>query len=273
MTPNRDRLTVLKLGGSAITHKETPFKANTKTINRLAREIAIANVPKLLIVHGGGGFGHPLAKSYKIMEGYHSASQLLGFSKTHEAMTMLNKIVVNALISNNVPAVSVSPSSCIMTRNGRISILEEKPLLKMLDLGFAPVLYGDTVIDSEKGFTILSGDQLIASLAMGFKAENIVVGVDVDGLYTTDPKTNVSSKLILRLNLVQLEQMRSMIAIKPSEETKIADVTGSMLGKVNELLPAVQKGISVRIVNATKPHRVLKALKGERVRGTVIKRK
>jgi isopentenyl phosphate kinase len=39
-----------------------------------------------------------------------------------------------------------------------------------------------------------------------------------------------------------------------------------------ELMPAVEKGIQVLIINAAKSDNVYKALKSERVSGTVIKR-
>jgi len=41
---------------------------------------------------------------------------------------------------------------------------------------------------------------------------------------------------------------------------------------VTELLPAVEKGIPVSIVNGTKTGRVYKALVGEKVEGTLIER-
>jgi isopentenyl phosphate kinase len=49
-----------------------------------------------------------------------------------------------------------------------------------------------------------------------------------------------------------------------------SDVTGGMLGKVIELIPAVAEGIPVTIVNAGKPNRIYKALMGETVEGTFI---
>jgi isopentenyl phosphate kinase len=45
-----------------------------------------------------------------------------------------------------------------------------------------------------------------------------------------------------------------------------------MLGKVAELLPAVEQGIPVTIVNASKPGYLRKVLEGKAVEGTVIKR-
>jgi len=260
--------TVLKIGGSVITRKEKPFTANSSAIRRLAEEISRANVSQLIIIHGGGSFGHPLAKQYSIKEGYRGkAAQLLGFSKTHQAMVTLNKLFVDALIQHNIPVVAVSPSSCIVTKSGRIATLLEEPLKNLLQTGFVPVLYGDAVLDSELGFTILSGDQLAASLATQFNAERILMGIDVDGLFTTDPKKNLAASLIRHCTLHELKAMQTQI-----KETNKTDVTGGMLGKIVELTPAIEKGISALIVNAAKPKNVYAALKGEKVLGTLIQK-
>ncbi len=259
---------VLKIGGSVITRKEKPLTANLSVIRRLAKEISQANVSQLIIIHGGGSFGHPLAKQYSIKEGFRGeTAQLLGFSKTHQAMVTLNKLVVEALIQHNIPVVTVSPSSCIATKSGRIATMMDKPLRRLLHIGFVPVLYGDAVLDSDLGFTILSGDQLAASLAMQFNAERIVMGVDVDGLFTADPKKNSSASLIRRCTLHELKQIQ-----KQMKGASVTDVTGGMLGKIVELTSAIEKGIPVLVVNATKPKNIYKALNGERVIGTCIQK-
>ncbi len=54
------------------------------------------------------------------------------------------------------------------------------------------------------------------------------------------------------------------------EEAKVTDVTRGMLGKILELIPAVERMISALIVNAAKPNNIYKALKGEKVTGTTI---
>jgi len=259
---------VLKIGGSVITRKEKPFTANLPAIKRLAREIFQANVSQLIIIHGGGSFGHPLAKQHSIKEGYRGEdTQLLGFSKTHQAMVILNKLVVGALIQHNIPVVAVSPSSCVVTKSGRIATIMEEPLKRLLKTGFVPVLYGDAVLDSELGFTILSGDQLSASLAMLFNAERILMGIDVDGLFTADPKSVASASLIAHCTLHELKKMQ-----KEVKGANTTDVTGGMLGKITELTPAIEKGIPALIVNAAKPKNVYKALRGEKVAGTLIQK-
>lgn len=219
------------------------------------------------MVHGGGSFGHPVAKQYRINEGYKDSSQIIGFSKTHQAMTVLNNLVVDSLINQDIPAIAVPPSSCIITKSGRIKSFEEGPLIKMLEMGFLPVLYGDAVLDSDINFTILSGDQLVSSLAMSLNAERIIIGADVDGLYTADPKTDSSARRIPHIMLTELKRLQHKIG-----EAKVTDVTGGMPRKMRELIPAVEQGIPVIVVNATRPNNIYKALKGQKVVGTTIER-
>jgi isopentenyl phosphate kinase len=260
--------TVLKIGGSVITNKRKPMTPNLRAIERLANEISRAKVSSLILVHGGGSFGHPVAERYGIAEGFRDPSQIRGFSETHRAMTELNGLVMKALIDHNISAVEVQPSSCMVTKMGRIFNMELRPLKKMLKMGFVPILYGDAVLDSEKGFAILSGDQLVSSLAIKLGADRIVMGVDEDGLYTADPKTNPSAHLIEHLTLEELESLKHTI-----EGAKATDVTGGMLGKMLELTSAIEHEIKTLIINATKPQRVYKALKGEKVRGTVVEKR
>jgi isopentenyl phosphate kinase len=257
--------TILKLGGSVITDKNKPLTPNLNAIGRLADEISQANISSLILVHGGGSFGHPVAKKYEIAEGYVNPSQVLGFAATHLAMTLLNSWVMEALISRNIPAVEVNPSSCLVTMDGRIRNMELRPLKKMIKMGVVPVLYGDAVPDSTKGFTILSGDQLVSWLAIKLGAERIIMGADVDGLYTADPKTDSSAQLLDYITLEELKSLEYNI-----EGSKATDVTGGMLGKMREVILAIEHGIKTVIVNATLSRTVYKSLTEKRVKGTVI---
>jgi len=258
-------LTILKLGGSAITRKEKPSTPNTGVIERLAWEINKANIKPLIVVHGGGSMAHPVAKKFRVKEGYRRPAQLVGFSKTHYAMVKLNELILDALIRQGLPAISLQPSAFVMTENGRIRVIETKPLLKLLELGCIPVLYGDAVLDTVLGFTILSGDQLASNLAVNLNANRIVIGVDVDGVYTADPKVDPTARIVKKISLRRLRELKTKIGV-----SRAPDVTGGMLGKVSELIRATEVEAHTIIVNATKPNRVYKALKGEKVVGTVI---
>lgn len=249
-----------------VTDKDRPKTANISAIRRLAREVASAGPRNLIIVHGGGSYGHPLAKEYDVATGYSSPRQLPGFSLTHQAMVGLNGIIVEAFLSEGVPVMSIAPSSFIVTEDRRIVDVDLTLVSKALDSGFIPVLYGDAVLDSVRRFTILSGDQLAARLATDLDAARIVFGVDVDGVYTANPKLVKEARLIEELSL---SQMRGMVKIGEALST---DVTGGMLGKISEAGPAVEAGVEVQLVNALTPGVVHDALRGEMVRCTWLRR-
>ena len=260
------KLEILKLGGSVVTFKDRCMTANSDAIKRIAQEISAAGGRGLVIVHGGGSYGHPLAKKHKISDGYHSDTQLPGFSKTRQAMIQLNSIIVDALLDENIPATSINPSSFIVTDNKRIREIDFKIVNQYLKVGMVPVLYGDAVLDNERRFTILSGDQLAVRLATDLKAERLIYGVDVDGVYTANPKITTKAKLIESLSLIQ---MKGLVEIGEALST---DVTGGMFGKVHEATYAVEAGVDVMILNALKPEYVYRALRGDRVVCTRLRR-
>ncbi|NLE04825.1 MAG: isopentenyl phosphate kinase family protein [Crenarchaeota archaeon] len=256
---------ILKIGGSAITDKTGDLAAKTEIINRVAEEVKRADLDNLIIVHGGGSFGHPTAAQYGIKEGFKDPSQKFGFAETHHIMTVLNGLVMDALILHEVPAVSMAPSSCIITENGKIKTFDDSVVKSMMKMGFTPVMYGDVVLDDKMGFTVLSGDQLVAYLAIKYKAERIVMGVDTDGLFDEDPKNNPNAKVYKRLNLAELKKIQNNIG-----KAQGTDVTGGMAGKIAEIIPAVEAGVHVTITGATKAQSIMRALVGKEIMGTEI---
>ncbi|MEM2874644.1 MAG: isopentenyl phosphate kinase [Candidatus Hadarchaeales archaeon] len=252
---------VVKFGGSAITDKGRRFSVRRRILHRLAGEVAGIDA-ELVIVHGGGSFGHPLAKKYSLAEGYRSPGQLVGASLTHSAMVRLNEIVIEALRKRGIPAFPVQPSSCMVVSNGRIRSAELAPVRKMLELGMVPVMYGDVVPDMERGLSILSGDHIVTRLALELGASRVVLGVDVDGVYTADPKTDENAELIPVItpkNVPHIGRIKAM------------DVTGGMGRKVMELVDLARRGIESQIVNALRPGALREALKGNREIGTLIR--
>ena len=259
---------ILKIGGSAITDKTAEATPKTEIINRLAEEIKRADLDNLIIVHGGGSFGHPTAAKYGIKDGYkEDPTQKLGFAETHLMMTVLNGLVMDALIWHEVPALSVAPSTCVVTDNGRIKYFDDSVLQAMMKMAFIPVLYGDVVLDEKLGFTVVSGDQLVAYLAIKYKARKIVIGADTDGLFDCDPKTNPNAKPYKNLTLAELKQIQPKLG-----KAAGTDVTGGMAGKIAELIPAVEAGIHVTITGATKGLSIFRALTDQSILGTEIQK-
>lgn len=260
---------VLKLGGSVVTFKDRLEAVNLEVLRRLSREIAESRLGSLLVVHGGGSFGHPYAKAYGLAEGRRGGGigDIQGVSKTREAMVRLNSLVVEALSEAGIPAAGFQTSALASTRKGGISTLNLRPLITFLRLGGVPVLYGDVVFDSILGFTILSGDKLSAALALKLKSPRLIMGVDVDGVYTSDPKVDPEAKLVRRIRIGRGGFKAVLAGLKGSRSV---DVTGGMRQKILEVKGYASKGGRVLIVNALKPGLIAEALRGRRVRGTLI---
>ena len=256
---------IVKLGGSVITDKRRPFVVKRATLRRLARELTAVKGP-LVVVHGGGSFGHPVASKYRIAEGYKNKNQLMGMSLTHRAMERLNADVIEALQKAGLPAIAVQPSACVVVSGGQIQSMELVPVKKLLELGITPVLYGDAVPDLNKGMSILSGDKIVAYLALALKASRVIFGVDVDGVYTANPKKAKHAELVRRITSAD----EKLVALIGAAEGK--DVTGGMGNKVRELLALAERGVEAEIVNATKPGILKRAVQGERGLGTVVGR-
>ncbi len=259
MNNHLENLTILKLGGSVITDKSIQNQADTKTIQRIAKEISrisIASTP-LILVHGGGSFGHPIASLYQIHKGLHSSSQKIGFSKTRSAMSNLNKIVVDIFLGEDIPVVSVQPSACTITSSGRVKHMDLEPTRSLLQFGFVPILHGDAVIDLAQGIAILSGDQIVTYLAKELPVKKVIFGTNVDGLL------DLNKKLIPKVNNENFETLFMF-----AKESVASDVTGGMLGKLKEIEPLMKEGVETIILNAKKPGIIEEVLKGKEVVGT-----
>lgn len=265
---NDARPIILKLGGSAITDKVDEAQPKTDIINRLAEEIKRADLDNLIVVHGGGSFGHPTAAKYGIKDGYkQDPTQKFGFAETHHMMTVLNGLVMDAMILHELPALSIAPSNCFVTENGKIKFFDDTVMKQVVKLTYTPVMYGDVVFDEKMGFTVLSGDQLVAYLAIKYNAQKIVIGTDTDGLFDCDPKTNPNAKPFKKLNLKELKDLQPKFG-----KAQGTDVTGGMAGKIAELIPAVEAGVHVTVTGATKGLSIYRALTDQSVLGTEIEK-
>ncbi len=250
-------LIILKIGGSVITEKGEISKAREVEIERISQEIVAFRKEydsKLILVHGAGSFGHPQAVKFGLSRGFDAEGTYL----THISVKMLNSVMVNSLNNAGAHALPVHPLSSCLLENGKIIDFQLGQIVVMLENGIIPVLHGDMAMDRKKGACVLSGDRLIAYLAVALGATKIGAGTDVDGVL--DEKDSVIEEITPR-NFAKLRKN-----IRGSRST---DVTGGMLGKVSELLELAHKGISSRIFNAAKEGMVLRFLSGDDA-GTLI---
>ncbi len=116
------------MGGSLLTDKNIPFSIRTEVVNSAIQQIIDAN-KKLILIHGGGSFGHPIAKKYGISQGIDISikNQIFGLTKTHEAMIKFNSQIIEEFLEKKYPALSIQPSSIFIKRLNEISFESIKP--------------------------------------------------------------------------------------------------------------------------------------------------
>ena len=248
---------LLKLGGSAITKKGGWKAPNRAGIARLAS--AVARVWKsgrrdLVVVHGAGSFGHALVKKYGLDGGVRGEAQRKACRQVQRACAQLSKLVAGALQKKGVPAVSLASHELIVSSNRRIRKFNAKPVFDALRQGRLPILYGDMVPDRKLGFSVCSGDQIMAWL--GRKAERAVLATNVDGVLAGGKVV----RLISRRNFASVA--------RHLKGSGAADVTGGMAGKIKEMMGSEKLSY---VVNAARPKRIEALLLGKKALSTKIK--
>ena len=246
---------ILKLGGSVITDKNADEGVvRASDLLRIAQEVSEFR-GNMIIVHGAGSFGHTYARKY----GLDRIFNLKGAIVTHESVKKLASRVVDSLNRFEVRAVAVHPMGCIVCRKGRIESMYLDSIKLMLKNGFVPVLHGDIVMDLEFGTCVLSGDQIVPYIAKELGVTRLGLGSAEDGVL------DKNGEPVPEITPNKFEQLKKYIG--SSEST---DVTGGMLGKVQELLELSKTScITSYIFNAGKADNIYKFLNGESI-GTKI---
>jgi len=213
--------TVLKLGGSAITDKTRPETVDEATLERVGTALGDVDPgEELVVVHGGGSFGHHHAQRHGVSAST-GTTDPVAITEIHAAMTALNDAVLEPLHDHGVAALPVRPLS-VARRDSGLE-LPTGGIEAMLAEGFVPVLHGDVVIDGGQGATILSGDEVVVSVARSLSADRVGLCSTVPGVLDDD------GGVLDRIE--SFEAVRSLLGAADG-----TDVTGGMAGKVRALL-------------------------------------
>jgi isopentenyl phosphate kinase len=256
-------LVFLKLGGSLITDKTQVEAVQPDVLRRVAGEVARArrDAPHLrfLLGHGSGSFGHVAARLHGTRAGVPSEQGWLGFAQVADAAARLNRLVVAALLEAGVPVWSVQPSAGVMCQDGAITAWPGQQIELALDHRLAPLIFGDAVLDSVRGGTIASTEELFAWLAPRLRPARIVLAGTVDGVYSSDPLLVTAAEPWPEITPGDLPRLRASLGGSHG-----VDVTGGMLSKVTEMcqLVADQPGLEVRLVSGLRPDAIYHALLG-----------
>ncbi|MHA1791454.1 MAG: isopentenyl phosphate kinase [Promethearchaeota archaeon] len=266
---NEKEITIIKIGGSCFSDKTKPRSIFFDVIDAVCEQIR-KNKLSSIIVHGGGSYGHPTAKKYKIKDGRDDGieNQQIGFCLTHLAMMELNQAIINQFLSHSVSAYPVQSSAIFQTKNDEIIASRLDIVEQYLKEGFTPVLYGDTVLDAVKGYTILSGDTIIRELIdkIDLKVKRVIFLLDVNGLYYKNPKKYPDAKLIRDIFLekenilVQEGDERKNLESLITTGDDSIDVTGGIMFKLKELTKLLNRDIDVYLMNGQDPESITKLL-------------
>jgi len=213
--------TVLKVGGSVVTEKHDPETVDGANLARAAD--AVADVEGgLVFVHGAGSFGHHYADAHgaSVTDGIHDAGQI---REIHDSMKRLNDAVLDALHARDVPALSVHPLSVASRDRDGGLVLPPETVATMVGEGFVPVLHGDMVAQVGEGATVISGDELVVSLAADLGADRVGLCSAVPGVLDGEGEV--------------IPHIRSFDEVAHVlDGSDATDVTGGMAAKVRELL-------------------------------------
>ncbi|RLE70999.1 MAG: amino acid kinase [Thermoprotei archaeon] len=254
---------VLKIGGSVLTDK-TLREVNIRgeVIEKVANEIRelMDEGNRFILLHGVGSAGHVPVKEYELYKGFFDKRQLIGYAIAQNRVNRVRQAVLDALERSGVPGIMFFPSSFIVADKGRIIKIYYEPMVKIAETGIVPVLSGDMVADLTMKLSVCSGDQQAFKMAKVFNADLIIFGVDVDGVFDSDPKKG-KAKLLKELTLREVEEIISQVGGAAG-----IDVSGGMKGKLLEALANkwfFEKGGEVWILNIMKDKMLTRAVKGE----------
>jgi len=259
---------LLKLGGSLITDKTRPGVARHAAIRRLAREIAAAarnpRVPRLLVGHGSGSYGHAAAADGGLTPGADATHRLDAIARTQRRAADLHRIVVAALANAGARPFSFAPSSFLSAANGRVTGFFVEPIFEALDRGLLPVVYGDVVLDRRRGAVIVSTEELFLVLAKeaARRSRPIARAVwlgETDGVRDDDGSTIARLSAAAALRIARRVMGASGV-----------DVTGGMAIRLRAAGALAKAGVASAIVDGRKPGAIAVAIAGRETGGTRV---
>jgi isopentenyl phosphate kinase len=253
-------LTIIKLGGALITDKSKPYTLRPKILKQVIQEIADVIGP-CVIIHGVGSFGHVPVIERKLYAGFTDTSQLPDLSQTMVEVFDLRMAVTKAVLATGLSPVIFLPSNIFFMTNGEISGHFSGGLRQYLDLGMTVLVGGDMPADSQRGFSVCSGDKVVQLLAQLLHPKHVIFATDVAGIYTADPKLDKKAKLIPQISLQNIDEIEKL-----ADEAATPDITKGMRGKLEEIKgfeQILKAGAKVAILGMTKPGCLRRYLSGD----------
>lgn len=139
-------------------------------------------------------------------------------------------------------------------------------VIRLLELGALPVINENDTVATEE-ISVGDNDTLSALVARSCDADLLVLLTDIDGLYTSDPRTNPDAKLIEVVEEITPE----IIACAGGKGSNLG--TGGMATKLRAAQICTEGGIDMIIADGDAPEILYKIMDGESIGTKFVGRK
>lgn len=216
----------------------------------LVEEIASSD-EKVVVVHGGGSYGHTVAKRHGISS--IAPSQGPGVSETRSAMYELDQLLYRTMVEFKLSPYPFAPFDLLTKASRKSASSWLKGLLKA---NLTPLTFGDVVL-FPNGFRVISGDTIMYELAKILKPERCVFAMDVDGVYEFNTRVIIPELSPSKIRRTRVQQGE--------------DATGGMRMKLDTAARIASIGCEVCFVSGYRRNEFAKALKGLDFYGTLVR--
>ncbi|MGC8969100.1 MAG: isopentenyl phosphate kinase [Conexivisphaera sp.] len=245
---------IVKVGGSLITRKSEPMSPDREAMSSVAR--SLSRVPRLVLVHGGGSFGHHVA----LARGLSSASSSGDASAASATRLAMHEL--SLMFMRELSAAGLRPFLFHASRPDSPEFWDSAASLArdLLELGATPLTHGDVGISAAGGFRVVGGDEISLRLAERLGPRRVVFLMDVPGVLR-DPRD--PSSVIEELDPGSARSLASRLSG--------SDATGGIAAKLSFAASIAELGTEVYLVSGRSAPDVLKAAAGGRPRGTLVR--
>jgi len=237
VTPVQYRRILLKISGEMLAGNQT-YGINRDILTALAGEIkeVVSMEVEVALVIGGGNIFRGLAASADGME--RAAADYMGMLATMlNALALQNALEKAGVATRVLSAIEMRQLAESYIRRRAIRHLEKKRVV---------------IFAAGTGNPYFTTDTAAALRAMEIKADVIIKGTKVDGIYDSDPLDNPSAKMFHELPFLSVL----------NKSLKVMDATAITLCMDNNL-PLI-------VFNLTEPGNLKRVVLGEKI-GTVVK--
>ena len=224
------KIVVLKFGGTSVGSIERIKKISKIILSYVKKKYKVIVVSSAM----SGVTNDLLNKSKKISKVFSSTE--------HDVLVSAGEQISCALIAGSLNDLGYKSRSWlgwqipILTTGeysqSRIFKIKTSEIIKYLKLGGIPIITGFQGLNSENRVTTLGrggSDASAIMCAKFFKAEKCVIYTDVDGVYTTDPKTYKKAK---KIKVISYEEMLEMASLG-SKVMQPASIQDARLNRIN----------------------------------------